>query len=126
MVIRPNASQVKDTGMVAGFLMILAGFFFKTPLVIKAAAITLLIDMVWPGFFYPLAILWFGASALMAAMMSKIVLLILYGCLVSPIAFLGRLWGRDTLLLKAWGKGTGSVFQVRDHTYVSEDLETPY
>lgn len=123
---RPNASQIKDTGMVAAFLLVLAGIFSANPILIKAAAVTLLIDMVWPGLFYPFAIVWFGLSALLGRVMSRVILFILFWSLVFPVGLLRRWLGKDTLMLKAWRHGNGSLFRVRDHTYVSEDLEKPY
>lgn len=121
-----SLTQIKDTGLVFTLMLILAGVFTKNQLFMTAAVVILVIDMVWPRFFYPFAIVWFGFSGALGHIMSKLILFIIFLSLVLPIGTFRRFLGKDTLNLKAWRQGKGSVFKVRDHLYSSDDLKKPY
>ena len=84
------------------------------------------LNMVAPQVFKPLAVLWFGLSHVMGAVMSKILMLIVFFLVVTPIAIWRRLSGADALLLKSFKAGRGSVMTVRDHTFTAKDIEHPY
>jgi hypothetical protein len=45
---------------------------------------------------------------------------------VTPISLLRRWLGKDSLKLRDFKTGQGSVMVERNHTFVSKDLERPY
>jgi hypothetical protein len=62
----------------------------------------------------------------MGAIMSRVLLTMLFFGLVTPLGLLRRLGGADPMQMKKWKKGNDSVFRTRDHTYTAEDIEHPY
>lgn len=121
--LRPDTHQCKDAGaalILIGLLTVYIGGYGKlVPILI---VITLLL-MIQPRLFKPWAALWFGLSTLLGAVMSRIILTILFVTIVTPIGLLRRISGADPLKLKQWKTGKGSVFRELDSTVVSHDIE---
>ena len=55
-----------------------------------------------PRIYRPVAVFWLGFSDLLGAVMSKILLSIVYFAVVTPIGILRRLAGKDSLKLRAF------------------------
>ncbi len=89
--------QASDTGMAVVLILLLIAFFTKTTLYYKIAIPVLIVNMTYPKFFYPLAIVWLGFSELLGTIMSKIILTIVYVVLVVPVGLVRRLLGKDAL-----------------------------
>lgn len=64
------------------------------------ACLLLLIALVMPGILAPLNKAWFWLGQMMGKVVSPVVLGIIFFLLITPIAVLGRLFGRDELKLK--------------------------
>lgn len=118
--------QAKDSGMAIVLILLLIGFFAKDDLFYKIAIPVLLMNMIFPMFYYPFAIFWFGLSNLFGAIISKILLIVIYLIIVLPIAILRQLLGKDPLLLKKFKKCSESVMKTRNQIYVADDLEEPF
>ena len=118
--------QAKDSGMAIMLILMLIGFFTNNDLFYRIAIPVLLMNMIFPMFYYPFAILWFGLSNLLGTIVSKILLSIFFFIIVLPIALLRRLLGKDSLLLKKFKKSSKSVMKTRNQTYVAADLEKPF
>lgn len=118
--------QAKDSGMAIVLILMLIGFFTKDDLFYRIAIPVLLMNMIFPMFYYPFAILWFGLSNLLGTIVSKILLSVVFFIIVLPIALLRQLLGKDTLLLKKFKKSSESVMKTRNQTYVATDLEKPF
>jgi hypothetical protein len=86
----------------------------------------LLLTMVWPAAFKPLAGVWFGLSHLMGNVVSKILLTVVFFLLVTPIGLIRRWAKADSLQLLRWKKADGSVFVERQGAITGKDLENPY
>jgi hypothetical protein len=84
------------------------------------------INMIAPQVYRPTAVVWFGLSDLLGTIVSKILLVIIFFGVVTPIAVLRRLFGKDSLKLRAFKTGQDSVMLERNHIFVSTDLERPY
>ena len=121
-----SKTQCSDTGMAMTLILLLIGFFTDNTLFYKAAIPVLLLNMIYPRAFYPLAVVWLGGSNLLGAVVSKILLTIIYLLIVLPVAIIRRLSGRDSLKIKAWKKSTETGMSVRDHLYTKEDLIKPF
>lgn len=91
-----------------------------------AAMALLLINMIWPRFFIPAAKLWFGLSAALGAVMTRVIMTVIFACVVCPIALMRKASGKDSLHIKKWKAGRESVFSERNHTYSNEDIRRPY
>ena len=121
-----SIKQASDTGMAAVLLLMLIGLFSHNNLYYKIAIPVLVLNMTFPMFYYPFAIIWLGLSQLLGTIVSKIILTIIYFILVIPVGVLRRLLGKDSLQLSEFKKDNKSVMQARNHTFVSEDIENPY
>lgn len=84
------------------------------------------VNMIVPQVYKPLGYLWFGLSDLLSAVVSKIMLSIVFFGVVTPIALLRRLSGKDSLKLRAFKGGKDSVMVERNHSFIGRDLESPY
>ena len=118
--------QAKDSGMAIVLILLLIGLITKDNIYFKLGAGVLLMDMIFPMFYYPFAILWLGISGIMGSIVSKVLLLVIYFVIVLPVALWRRLLGKDSLLLKGFKKSDESVMRSRNHVYEAADLERPF
>ncbi|MGA2401500.1 MAG: SxtJ family membrane protein [Syntrophobacteraceae bacterium] len=118
--------QSVGTGM-AMVLLLLLGYIRTRRDGMLLAAITLqVVNMIVPRIYAPIAVVWLGFSHLLGAVMSKILLSILFFGLVTPMGIVRRLFGKDALKLRAFKAGEESVMLVRNHKFVGRDIEKPY
>jgi len=118
--------QARDTGLALTLLCLIVVYFWQAHFLVPLAMVILVVTMVWPRAFQPLAGFWFGLAHLLGTVMSKVILTILFFGLVTPVGLVRRLFGADALQLKKWKKGQESVFQVRADLVTKQDLQAPY
>ncbi|MGA9754307.1 MAG: SxtJ family membrane protein [Desulfobaccales bacterium] len=118
--------QAKDTGMAMVLICLLLGYWGKFPKFLPVSLVLLLITMIWPKAFRPLAGLWFGLSHLLSSVVSRVILSILFFLVVTPIGLIRRLTGADALQLKKWKQGQDSVFTMREGPVQGKDMLNPY
>ena len=118
--------QSRDTGLALALLCLIIVYFWQVYRLVPLAMAFLVITMVWPRAFQPLAGLWFGLSHVIGTVMSTVILSVLFFGLVTPIGLIRRVFGADTLQLKKWKKGEDSVFAVRADLVQKKDLQAPY
>ncbi|SMO46062.1 hypothetical protein SAMN06265219_102270 [Gracilimonas mengyeensis] len=106
--------------MVTG-LLVLAWLFTNIWLVYAAGAIGLLSFI--PPIGNRLVWGWYKLAEGLGWLNARILLSVVYYLIVTPVAFLFRLFGNDPLLLK---DNKGSLFNFREHAYKKEDLENPW
>ena len=121
-----SKKQASDSGMALVLIFMLIGFFSGNPLYFKIAIPVLIMNMIYPMFYYYFAIVWLGLSHLIGTVVSKILLSVVYFVVVFPMAMVRKLMGKDTLRLKQFKKSNNSVMQVRNHVFTSEDLKHPF
>jgi len=97
----------------------------RRDLVVAAVALQIL-TMTWPRIFTPIGFIWFGLSDLLGAISSRILLSLGFFAVVTPIAILRRLAGKDSLKLRAFKAGQDSVMVPRNHVFTSADMDKPY
>jgi hypothetical protein len=97
----------------------------RKELIIGAIALHVL-NMTVPQIYRPAAVLWLGLSDLLSAVVSKILMFVVFFAVVTPIGVLRRLAGKDALKLRAFKAGKDSVMLTRNHTFTGRDLERPY
>ena len=125
-LLTPNSKQAGDTGLAFLLICLLIIHFTGNSQLLPVAIIILLITMVWPDFFRPLAFFWFGLSRFLSTIGSNVILTLLFVFLVTPIGLIRRLCGADSLNLKDWKKNDKSVFKIRDYKMRGMDLEKPF
>jgi hypothetical protein len=118
--------QSRDTGMAMVLLLLL--IFLKTRRngLLYAAVGLQVMDMILPRFYAPAAVAWLGLSSLLGTVMSRVLLSILFFGLVTPIGLARRLFGKDSLKLRAFKASEDSAMIVRNHIFVGADIEKPY
>ena len=82
--------------------------------------------MVAPQVFRPVAVVWLGLSHLIGALVSRVLLSMVYVFLVTPVGLLRRVAGKDSLRLRAFKASGESVMVPRNHRCAGSDLEKPY
>jgi hypothetical protein len=118
--------QARDTGMALALLCLIIVQLKHAYKLVPVAIIFLIITMVWPRVFQPLAGLWFGLSHVLGTVMSKVILTVVFFVIVTPIGLVRRLMGADSLQLKKFKKDRDSVFLVRAELVDKKDLHKPY
>jgi len=123
-VITPE--KCKDAGLALVLICLLCYQAWKLPALILLAILLLLVAMTYPPLFKPFAHCWFALSTALGTVVSKLILALLFYVLVYPVGLLRRVLGKDAMQVKAWNRGTDSVFRVKDHRFSATDLEQPY
>lgn len=121
-----SKDQSRDTGMAVVLLLLLVFASKKREGYLLAAIVLHVVNMAVPQIYKPLAVVWLGFSELVGAVMSKVLLSIVFFGVVTPIAIFRRLAGKDSLKLRAFKKSKDSVMVERNHTFAARDLERPY
>ncbi len=121
-----SVGKCKDSGLALVLICLLCFQVWKQHLLILLAIGLLLVAMTYPPIFKPFARLWFALGTTVGAVVSKIVLTVIFFLVVYPVALLRRLMGKDSMQVKSWEKERDSVFRKRDHRCVPKDLEHPY
>jgi hypothetical protein len=124
--VRITRDQAKDTGMAMVLICLLLGLLAEWTAFYPLAAIVLVLNMIWPDAYRPVAKVWLGLSHLLGTFVSKILLSAVFYLLVLPVGLLRRMLGKDSLKLMDWKRGRDSAFKFRNHRYSSADIETPY
>jgi Saxitoxin biosynthesis operon protein SxtJ len=123
---RVTKNQAKDTGMAMVLLCLLLGFLTDTEWMFKLAVPLLVLTMIAPRVFHAIAVVWLGLSHLLGTVVSRILLTVVFFVVVFPVGLIRRMLGKDSLQLRQFGKGKGSVMRVRDHVYAPADVDKPY
>jgi hypothetical protein len=123
---RLTTTQCKDAGMAAVLLCLLLGLTLHRSVLFPTGAALLLIDMVAPRAFWPFAVVWFNLSELLGAVMSRLLLSVIFLLMVTPVGLVRRMMGIDRLSLRKFKKGRESVMVDRNHTFSPADVQKPY
>lgn len=118
--------QSRDTGMAMVLLFLIVFIRTRRNGFLLAALALHIVNMIVPRIYAPIAVVWLGLSHVMGTVMSKILLSILFFGVLTPIGFLRRLFGKDSLKLRAFKASDESVMLVRNHLFVSRDITKPY
>ena len=117
--------KAKDTGLALVLVLIILSYMQTKGLTILWAAFLLVLTMLVPAVFKPLAVVWFGLADLLSQVFSRILLTVLYLGIIVPIALVRKAMGADAMQLKKF-RQANSGFIIREHTFTSKDLETPF
>ncbi len=96
------------------------------PVYLVATIVFQVVNMTAPRIFHWPAVLWFGFSHLLGTIMSKVLLTLIFILVVTPIAIIRRLMGKDPMQLRRFKAGSESVMVERNHTFVAADISKPY
>jgi hypothetical protein len=118
--------QSRDTGMAMVLLLLLVDAKMKREGILFAAIALHVLNTIAPWIYQPIAIFWFGLSDLLGNVVSKILMSILFFGVVTPMGVLRRMFGKDSLKLRAFKDSAESSMVERNHIFVGQDIEKPY
>ena len=121
-----NNDKCRDSGLALTLILLIAALGSKNSALVGSAIIALVLVMTAPRLFKPLAIFWFSMSQFMSAVVSKILLTMVFFLLLTPIGLLRRWGGKDRMGLKKWKRNNLSAFVERNHHFSAADLERPF
>ena len=121
-----SKKQASDSGMAIVLILLLIGLFTGNDLYYKISIPVLVMNMIYPMFYYYFAILWLGFSQILGTVVSKIILSVVFFVIVFPVALIRRMMGKDSLQLKRFKKSGSSVMKTRNHQFGSDDIVHPY
>lgn len=111
-----------EFGLLVILIMLYCGLHFKERYFFVAAFIATLLTILWPLLFYPFALIWFALIKFLSGISTRIIMLILFFVVVTPVSLFRRMTGKDTLRLKQFKKDKQSVMNDVNHTYTKTDL----
>lgn len=123
---RVTKDQARDTGMAMVLLCLLLGLLTDTEWLFTLAVPVLVLTMTVPRLYQPVAVVWLGLSHLIGTVVSRVLLTGVFFVVVFPVGLIRRMLGKDSLQLREFGKGKGSVMRARDHVYAPADIDKPY
>ena len=118
--------QSRDTGMALTLLLLILFSVTRNQGLFVAAIVVHVVNMTAPSVYKMPAVLWLGLSELLGTVMSKILLGLVFMAVVVPIGVIRRIAGKDSLKLRAFRGGDGSVMLERNHLFTARDIEKPY
>ena len=123
---RMTKDQCRDTGMAMVLLLLIFSITLTRNELVLGALVLQVITMTVPRIFAPIAVVWLGLSHLLGAVMSRVVLTVIFFLVVTPIGLVRRLLGKDSLRLRSFKASDDSVMQPSNHIFSGADLERPY
>ena len=121
-----SKGQARDTGLAMALVCLILYWITRETGWTGGAGVCLVLAMGLPRIFTPLGYLWFGLSNLLGAVVSRLLLSLLFFLVLTPMGLARRLLGKDAMRLRQFKDGQDSVFTVRDHTYTKADVEQPF
>ena len=112
--------------MALTLIALLLAYFWSSQRFLALAIVLMIVNMIVPSLFKPFARIWFGLSHILGAIMSRLILSLIFFLLVTPVGLVRRMMGKDSLKLRNWKNGNESVFVVRDITFSKDNIEKPY
>jgi Saxitoxin biosynthesis operon protein SxtJ len=121
-----SKKEASDTGVAMTLICLLLGYFTKNVIYYKIAIPVLVMNMAFPMFYYPFAMVWLGLTNLLGMVVSKVLLSVVYILFLMPMGMIRRAMGKDSLNLTGFKKSTDSVMITRDIEFTANDIKNPY
>jgi hypothetical protein len=121
-----SKKEASDTGMAMTLICLLLGYFTKNIIYYQIAIPALVIDMAFPMFYYPFAMVWLTLTNLLGAVVSRVLLSVVYILILLPVGIVRRAMGKDALNLKGFKNSTTSVMVTRNHEFTADDIKNPF
>ncbi len=118
--------QNMEIGILIAIVMLVMNYSGNHQWLHWTVIIVLLIVLIWPEMFKPIAFLWFGLAFFLSTVFSKVVLTLVFIAIIVPVGIVRKMLGKDKLKLKGFKKERCSVFQESDHLYKPADFENAF
>lgn len=116
---------IKDTGEVLALILLFFGISSGSKYLLILALIALFINVINYKIFRPLAFIWQKISSILALVMPRIFFGFVFYVIITPVGFVRKLLGYDSLNLKN-NNTKSSSFVFRNHSFSKKDLRSPY
>lgn len=121
-----SKKEASDTGMAMVLICLLLGYFTRHNIYYLISIPVLVINMTFPMFYYPFAMIWLGLTNLLGMVVSRILISVIYIIILLPMGVIRRAMGKDSLNLTGFKKDSKSVMIVRDHEFTAKDIINPF
>lgn len=118
--------QNTELGILITLVFLFTGLITGGVMWYKLCIFTLLLSVLFPVIYTPIAWIWFGLARIMERLFSTVVLALIFYLIVTPVALIRRYISEDTLRLRCFKKQRNSVFIVKDKIYETNDLDKQY
>ena len=122
----PDRRHCMETAVLAAAVLLLLSMINASEKMGWISLGILLLSLLVPRIFYPLAKLWFGLALVLGWFSSRILLAVIFFLLVTPVGVVRRWMGKDRLMLREFKKNNASVMIRRNHRFSAEDLHRPF
>ena len=113
--------------MALALICLIVLLLFEIDLFLILAMVSLIATMTCPIIMKPFAFVWFNLSHYFGAVISRVLLTVIFFGLVIPIGVVLKLFGKDPMYTKKWKDGSNaSVLIDRNHLYTSNDIKNPF
>ena len=111
-----------ETVLVLSLVCVVLYLIFDREFFVFGAMVLLIVGLVFKKITSKISDLWLGFSEIIGKFNTKIILSVIYYCVLTPVAFVYRIFHKDHLnLLKNPSKS--SYFISRDKTFIADDFE---
>lgn len=121
-----SKEQIKDVVIIITLVMMFFAVFQGIETFYLASFIILLVGLLLPVLFKPVALVWFGFSHYLGIVMNTLILSVVFFLIIFPIGALKRIFTQNNLGMNGWKKGNGSVFEKKHKLYQETDLNHPF
>lgn len=121
-----TSKQSTETSIVFALSFIVLGLLYNSTSWYYASVAFLVAALLFPFIFKPLAYVWFGLAKTLSWFTSRLLLSILFFLLVTPVALIRKLLGKESLQLKAFKKNKPSAFVPKNRKFTVADIKYPF
>jgi hypothetical protein len=117
-----NEKALQTTGILALACLII-GIVFQEFNLTYLAVLLLFIGLFLRNLSGRIAWIWLKIAESVGTLNTRVILVLIFFGILTPVAFLYRLFYGDFMLLRRNGPKTGSYWKLREHTFKPDDLE---
>tara|TARA_B100000700_G_C14596640_1_gene647109 strand:+ start:231 stop:626 length:396 start_codon:yes stop_codon:yes gene_type:complete len=122
-----NTEKNINSGLALILIFLIAGHFLDDQVRFFYSIIPItLIIMTFPNTLKPFSFLWYRFSFILGAVVSKIMLSLIFYCFLTPLSLVINLFRGDPLKLKQFKKDTESLFINKNKKYKKSDIIHPF
>ena len=116
-------SKDKETILVLVLALLVWYRMSRQPILIWVGGVLILTGLFIPAFSRAIHWGWMKLSMILGAIMSRVILTVVFFLVILPLGFISRVFGKNDLIVDP---ATPSIFKERDHSFTKEDLEHPW
>jgi|WetSurMetagenome_2_1015567.scaffolds.fasta_scaffold12778_6 hypothetical protein len=116
----------KDVGFVILLGLLLWYFHSGNVVFLQLSVLCILVSLVIPVVLKPVSFVWYRLSEAMGTILSRVLLFMIFFCIITPIGVAHRMISKKRLLTEQWKKSRESVFKDRNVCFTISDIKNPF